>query len=140
MEMKIRMATKDDWPTLEALNKVIDYSQPKPFMLENVKLGRVLVAEIGGRAIGYALWQIIWGNTPLLALVKVFPEDQLKGAGKAINREFEKRIKADGFKNYLSSTMANNPDGKVFHVQMGFTEIGTLKMHYGDELFYRKVL
>lgn len=138
--INVRTATAADWPTLEALNKVIDYGQPKPFMLENVELGRVLVAELNNKTIGYALWQFIWGNTPLLALVKIFPEDQLKGAGKALVKEFETRINAEGFKNYISSTMSDNADGKVFHSKMGFEEIGTLNMHYGDELFYKKNL
>lgn len=29
--MNIRTATNADWPTLEALNKVIDYNNPKAF-------------------------------------------------------------------------------------------------------------
>jgi len=138
--MHIRTATTADWPTLEALNHVIDYEQPKPFMLESVELGRVIIAELNGKPVGYGLWQIIWGNTPLLALVKVFPEDQRQGAGSALVAEFEKRISAEGFKNYISSTMANNPDGKAFHTKMGFEEIGTLNTQYGDELFYKKDL
>ena len=138
--MHIRLATAHDWPTLEALNKIIDYSQPASFMHEHIKLGRVLVAENNGQVVGYALWQVLWGNTPLLALVKVFPEHQKQGAGSALITAFETVIKAQGFENYMSSTMANNSDGQAFHAKKGFSSIGTLNMHYGDEIFYRKDL
>ena len=138
--MHIRLATAADWPALEALNAVIDYSQPEAFMHEQIKLERVLVAECKGEVIGYALWQIIWGNTPLLALVKVFPEHQKKGAGSALISAFEERIKAQSFSSYISSAMANNPLGKSFHTKKGFGEIGLLHLPTGDELFYRKNL
>jgi len=138
--MKIRLATMADWPALEALNEVIDYGQPASFMHEQIDLERVLVVELEGKVIGYALWQITWGNTPLLALVKVFPEHQQKGAGTALIKAFEARIKADGFKNYMSSTMSDNSVGQAFHSKKGFSDIGTLNMHYGDEIFYKKDL
>lgn len=138
--MHIRLATAADWGALEALNKIIDYHQPEAFMHEHIKLERVLVVELEDQVIGYALWQVIWGNTPLLALVKVFPKYQKKGAGSALITEFEARIKRDGFKNYMSSTMTNNELGQSFHVKKGFAPIGTLHMHYGDEIFYRKDL
>ncbi len=138
--MNIRIARLNDWPSLEALNKVIDYGQPEAFMKEQIHLERVIVAETDNEILGYALWQIMWGNTPLLALVKVFPEHQQKGAGSALIDEFEKRIAGEGFKNYMSSTMADNSLGKTFHTKQGFSDIGMLNMHYGDEIFYKKDL
>ncbi len=138
--MIIRIATLNDWPALEALNKIIDYGQPDHFMHEQIQLGHVLVAESENRILGYALWQVMWGNTPLLALVKVFPEFQRQGIGSALICEFETILKADGFKNYMSSTMADNNDGQVFHDKKNFQNIGLLNMHYGDEIFYKKDL
>lgn len=138
--MKIRLATRNDWPALEKINSFIDYGNPKEFMLEQIQLNRVLVAEIQGQVIGYASWQLIWGNTPFLSLVKVLPSYQVKGAGSALIIDFEKRIKAEGFSSYISSTMENNKLGQTFHAKQGFSDIGTLKMHYGSEIFYKKDL
>lgn len=136
--MEIRPATINDWTGIEKINAVIDYGNPKEFMLEHIQLNRVLLAEIQEEVIGYALWQIIWGNTPFLSLVKVLPSYQQKGAGSALISAFENHLKAQGFRTYISSTMSDNQLGKQFHLKKGFSDIGTLKMHYGNEIFYEK--
>ena len=136
----IRTATDADWPVLEKLNKVIDYNNPKTFMLESIEAQRVLVAEVDGSVVGYALWQILWGNTPVLSLAKVFPVHQQKGVGSTLITELEERIKTAGFTHYLSSTMQENSDGQAFHSKLGFNNIGVLSMEHGEEIFYKKHL
>ena len=138
--MKTRTATDADWPYLKALNEIIVYDQPDLFMHEQVKLGRVVVAEINEKVIGYALWQIIWGNTPILALLKVFPEHQKQGAGKNLIVEIEKRIKKEGFNHYMSSSTADNQSAQIYHEKMGFKNVGTLNMWHGEEVFFKKDL
>ena len=90
--MNIRLATPADWPTLKKLNQVIDYSQPEAFMHESVKRQRVLVAETKNEVVGYALWQVLWGNTPVLSLLKIFPKHQRNGAGSALLAAVEKKF------------------------------------------------
>ena len=68
----------------------------------------------------------------------MFPEQQGKGIGSQLLEGFEQEIKNDGFEVYMSSTMSSNDLGKAFHQKKEFSDIGTLNMHYGDEIFYHK--
>lgn len=138
--MNIRPATDSDWPLIEKLNELYNYENPPAFIHESIKDQRVLISEKGGHATGYLLWQEMWGNTPFLALVKILPEYQRNKHGSQLVAEFEKIMKARGFEYYISSSIEKNYEAEAFHEALSCKPAGSVKMSYGNEIFYSKKL
>lgn len=136
----IIVATLAHLPAILEINQIINYENPEAFMRESIGSWRVKVFLEQDAVLGYSLYQTIWGNTPFLALVKVFPEHQGKGVGTQLVHEFEKNIKSQWFSSYISSTETSNILSQQFHKKLWFQEIGVLKMEHGDEIFYMKDL
>jgi len=90
--------------------------------------------------LGFLLFQIFWGNTPFLALLKVIPNAQGKGVGSALLNSFEKEMQQQKFSFYMSSTEESNDEGISFHQKKGFCESGRLNMPHGKEIFFQKQL
>lgn len=84
-------------------------------MRESVEFGRVFVALSSQRVVGYILYQIIWGNTPFIALLKIHPDFQKQGLGSKLIDTFEREIRSLHFKGYTSSTGVENIGSKIFH-------------------------
>lgn len=116
------------------------YDHPEWFIAESIEHGRVFVAEERGIITGYLLYQILWGNTPFLSLIKVSKKFQHQGIGQLLLQFFLKEMKKLGYKKVISSAEKVNEQGQKFHHRNNFVPIGELQMLYGDELFYSKNL
>ncbi len=140
--MKISLASEADANELLAINSLFTdpYEHPEEFVAENLIAKRILVAKVDNRIVGYLLYQMLWGNTPFLALIKIIPELQSHGFGSALLAEFEATLRKQKFEKYISSTETINDMGQKFHERSGFKLIGELQMIYGEESFYVKEL
>ena len=134
------------WALLQELDEVWELEQrcgttwahPKPFFEEALRYERLLIARDGTTSVAYLLYEVIWGNTAFLSLLKVLPDYQRKGIGKSMITVLEERLIKLGFKSYVTSSERVNPNTKRFFPDLGFTQIGELQMHHGEEIFYLK--
>lgn len=135
-------ATPDQLEDIWQLQEKSETSWPHPkwFFEESLKYERVLLAQDDKIPIAYLLYQVLWGNTAFLSLLKVSPAYQRKGIGKSMVKHLEERLTDLGYKSYVTSSETTNLNTKRFFPDLGFTHIGELKMAHGEELFYIKKL
>lgn len=138
--MEIRKAKLEELGAIITLNKIVDYWQPDNFIKESIELWRVFVAIIEWDIVAFLLYQNIWGNTILLALLKVHSDFYSQGIGSNMLKYFESMLLGKWVTTYMSSTMLDNPRAQNFHIKNDFTDIWVLDMHYGKERFYKKNL
>jgi ribosomal protein S18 acetylase RimI-like enzyme len=106
---------------------------------------RILVADLDGRAAGYACW----GPTPLAAgvydlyWIVVHPRHQGAGVGRALVREIEARLQQSGARLLLVET-ASKPEyaaTRRFYDRLGFREAARIRDFYrvgDDKIVYEK--
>ena len=107
-----------------------------------IDAGRVLVAEESGGVLAYLRWEAFWDTIPLCLTVRVRPERQRRGIGRALYGAAEEAFRAAGAAFWLSSTEETNERSLLFHEALGFRRIGTLHELGQDagEVFLRKDL
>jgi ribosomal protein S18 acetylase RimI-like enzyme len=136
------------WASPEELPKVWQLFQdvgttwphPQAFFEESLTHQRLLLAYDDATPVAYLVYQIIWGNTAFLSLLKVLTEYQRTGIGTAMVGLLEKRLVSQGFASYVTSSEPTNQHTKRFLPALGFAQIGELRMYHGGELFYLKDL
>lgn len=138
--MNILVATSKHLKDCVAINTEFqnEYSHPHWFLQESIEHKRVLGAEKDEKIVGYLLYQILWGNTPFLALIKVTRAFQKKGIGESLEKALLEKLKTEGYHKIISSTETINNAGRLFHEKNHFIPLGELKMIYGNEIFYEK--
>lgn len=149
-EMSIRnqMQIRFSWASPDQLADCLEveknagttWSHPKEYFEESVRYQRVLLAQAGEQAVAYLVYEVIWGNTAFLSLLKVLPNYQRQGIGKSMVKVLEERLISLGFKTYVTSSETVNPNTKRFFPDLRFVRIGELQMEHGEEIFYFKKL
>ena len=134
----IQLAHIDDLKEIITLNKIVDYHQPDEFMKESIQAWRIFVYKNQEKIIGFLLYQVLWGNTILLSLLKVHNDYYQQWIGTKLLHHFEEYLKQQEIKSFMSSTMPDNIWAQTFHEKKWFQYVWTLEMHYGNEIFYRK--
>lgn len=135
-----RLATKADLPDIEALNQIYNYGNPEWFILQEIEAARVHVAVKDKHVVGFGLYQILWGNNPFLALVKILPEYQRQDIGTNLVKAIEIDLKKQGHTQLLSSCEPDNQVSINFQQYLGFLPTGEVKMAHGPETFFIKEL
>jgi ribosomal protein S18 acetylase RimI-like enzyme len=115
-------------------------SQDESLFTEALASKRVLLATRDSVAAGYLLYQLLWGSTPFIALLRVVPHLRRTGLGKRLVSMTEKRLKREGYQAVISSSEEANLPANEFHAKIGFERIGVLPMIFGSEIFYKKHL
>lgn len=98
---------------------------------------RVFLAKNGDNPLGFLIYDIWWGNCPFIELIKVKADDQRSGIGKSLLNEAITEIKAQSFKNLISSSEVINDMGLNFHKSFGFRDLGILDLPHGKEKFFK---
>jgi L-amino acid N-acyltransferase YncA len=91
-----------------------------------IDAGRVLVAEEDTAILAYLRWERFWDTIPLCLTVRVRPDHQRRGIGRALYGRAEEYFRAAGIRFWLSSTEETNKRSLLFHEALGFRRIGTL--------------
>lgn len=138
--MEIRKAVLSDLQDIVSINNIVDYGQPDNFMKKCIIDETVLVYIDKWKIIAFLLYQNIWGNTILLALLKVHSDYYSQWIGTELLGYFENMLSDQWIHTYTSSTMSDNTWAQRFHNKNNFIEIGSLDMHYWSEVFYKKDL
>ena len=102
----------------------------------------VVIAEWNGKQVGYVRLEYLWSIVPYIALIRVLPEFQRQGVGKALLRFIETFLRDAGHDILYSSSQADEPEPQAWHRHMGFEECGFIAgINDGfGEVFFRKSL
>lgn len=113
-----------------------DY-HPESYFDSRIRDKMIFIAKIEQDVVGFLIYTIIWGNTPMIELIKVKPEYQRQGIGKKLLRAALKEISERvPYKVVLSSSEVVNKNGNLFHEKMGFLPSSVVTMFHGEERFY----
>lgn len=137
--MEIIQAQKEHLQEIININNFVNYWNPDSFIEESIHNWYVQIVIQDKKVLGFSLYQIMWGNTVFLALLKVHPEYQWKGIWTKLIDEFENTIR-NKYSSYCSSTEEKNILSQKFHDKLWLQKIGILDMPHGKEVFYRKEL
>ena len=105
-----------------------------------VCLGRVMVAEVDGEAVGFLRWGLFWDQVPFMNLLWVLPDWRGQGVGTTLVGAWEKSQLAAGHDLVLTSTMSNERS-QHFYRRLGYVDTGALLLpDEPAELILRKPL
>jgi GNAT superfamily N-acetyltransferase len=92
--------------------------------------------------LGFLQFEYLWSAVPYIALIRVFPEHQRRGVGRALLGFLEDFLKGNGHERLYSSSQADEPEPQEWHRHQGFNECGIIKeINDGvDEVFFCKSL
>lgn len=133
--IKITKATSIDDIKVIFEGEIPDY-HPVNYIQSRINDGMVYIAKLEGNIAGFLIYNVIWGNAPMIELIKILPKYQRQGIGSKILEITKKDLKEKGFKKLLSSTEVVNPLGLSFHEKEKFVELNDLSMWHGEEKFY----
>ncbi len=140
---RVRAATCDDIEgVLEVDAAVVGDRRNDDIIGPAIEAGRVLVAEERSVVLAYLRWDFFWDTIPLCLNVRVRPEHQRRGIGRALYSLAEDGFRRRGVVFWLSSTEEINKRSLQFHEALAFRRIGTLFDLGQDvgEIFLRKDL
>ena len=136
--MNVRYATQRDLPFVHQ-----DGYIPVHTIARKIEEREVLVAERDSVLVGYVRIEYLWSKLPYIALIRVLPEFQRQGVGRALLAFLEEQLRAAGHTVLLSSSQADELEPQAWHRHMGFLECGRLEgLNAGgvDEVFFRRHL
>jgi L-amino acid N-acyltransferase YncA len=140
---RVRAATRDDLAGIREVDAaVVGDRHDEGVIGPAIEGGRVLVAEEQSVVLAYLRWDFFWDTIPLCLTVRVRPENQRRGIGRALYGLAEEDFRRRGLAFWLSSTEEANKRSLLFHDSLGFRRIGTLFGLGQDvgEIFLRKDL
>jgi N-acetylglutamate synthase-like GNAT family acetyltransferase len=107
-----------------------------------IECQEVIVAESDGSLLGYVRLEYLWSIVPYISLIKVLPEYQRHGVGKALLMFVENHVRSQGQDWLYSSSQVDEAPPQAWHRHMGFVECGIIAgINEGvGELFFRKAL
>lgn len=119
--MEIRMAQAEDFAFLSEHDAHI---APKELRAQ-IERERILIAEQGGRPIGWLRWNLFWDNTPFLNLLFLLEDSRQKGYGKQMMRAWESLMGEQGYGLLMTSTLASE-QAQHFYRKLGYQDAGSL--------------
>lgn len=121
----------------------IDRHIPGEVAARKIEAQEILVAEASGVLVGYLRLEFLWSLVPYIALIRVLPEYQRQGAGRALLAFLEDRLRRQEHTVLYSSSQADEAEPQAWHRHMGFAECGFVAgINAGGvgEIFFRKQL
>lgn len=102
----------------------------------------VVIAELNSKRVGYMRLEYLWSIMPYISLIRVLPEYQRRGIGKALLQFIETFLRDAGHEALYSSSQADEPEPQAWHRYVGFEECGFIAgINEGvGEVFFRKSL
>jgi len=85
----------------------------------------LLIAEDDG-IVGYLMWTSLW-RLPWIEFARVLADRRREGVGRALVRELEDRLRADGGWMLLSSSTGTDEDAIAWHRAIGFKDGGRIE-------------
>jgi len=128
-----RPMTEDDLDTVEQIEKKASmHPWDRSHFVSSLTSGyQGIIAEEGGRVIGYAMLMHVLDESHLLILT-VARNAQKKGYGKAIMAYLFTMLKARQCTTLLLEVRESNEAAFGLYLNMGFSEIGQRPNYYAD--------
>ena len=105
-----------------------------------VRLERVLLVEVDGRAAGWLRWGKFWDEIPFMNMLFVDSEVRREGAGRRLVQHWETAMRQAGHTQVLTSTLADE-SAQHFYRRLGYVDCGGLLLPgEATEIFLRKDL
>jgi N-acetylglutamate synthase-like GNAT family acetyltransferase len=138
MSISVRWAIQAD-----KQSAVVHENVPDTVLAARIAERRLAIAEIGGNTVGALHLEYLWGTKPYIALIRVLPDLQRRGVGRALLAFVAAMIREEGHTQVYSSSPANESAPQAWHRHMGFAECGFIsRINPGgvDEVFFVKDL
>jgi GNAT superfamily N-acetyltransferase len=136
VDASTRVASDCDLPFLYETDKHLSREE----QAQIVSLGRVMVADVGGAAVGLLRWGLFWDQVPFMNLLWVVQERRGQGVGTTLVEAWERSQLITGHDLVLTSTMANETS-QHFYRRLGYADCGALLLpDEPPELLFRKSL
>jgi GNAT superfamily N-acetyltransferase len=136
MSVTTRVATDSDLPFLREVDTHVSHQ----VQADLVSLGRVMVAEVDGVAVGCLRWGMFWDEVPFMNLLWVVPERRGQGVGTTLIEAWEKSQVAVGHTMVLTSTVSAERAQHLYR-RLGYVDSGVLLLpDEAAELIFRKPL
>ncbi len=126
--------------SLEQIEQVFEDDKPNKhkinFINSRLQSEHAFIALDGKNPVGFLLYDIWWGDTPFIDLLKVKKDYLRHGIGSTLIKKSTGIIKSMGFEKLISSSQVNNNMGKSFHLKMGFSKLNILDLPMGKEQYF----
>lgn len=120
-ELIIRSADEHDLDPVARLDRHISRDE----LRQVISRERVLMAELNGALAGWLRYGLFWDNTPFMNMLFLLEGYRGKGFGKALVREWERRMARAGFPSVMTSTQADE-SAQHFYRRIGYRDCGAL--------------
>jgi len=91
-----------------------------------------LVAEMGGKIVGYAIGTIRWGDVGHVLNIGVDPQHRRRGVGTALMQRLMDYFKKRGVNKVRLEARESNIGARQFYSFLGFSEVGKVPYYYSD--------
>jgi ribosomal protein S18 acetylase RimI-like enzyme len=136
MDVSTRVASDSDLPFLCKTDRHLSRESQKHV----VSLGRVMVADVDGIAVGLLRWGLFWDQIPFMNLLWVLPQRRGHGIGTNLVEAWERSQLAAGHDLVLTSTMSDERSQHLYR-RLGYVDTGALLLpNEAAELILRKSL
>lgn len=88
------------------------------------RIEEVVIAEWSRKRVGYVRLEYLWSIVPYISLIRVLPEYQQQGVGKALLQFIETFLRDAGHEALYSSSQTDEPEPQAWHRHVGFEECG----------------
>ncbi len=88
-------------------------------------MGRVMLGEVDGFAVGCLRWGLSWDQVPFMNLLWVVPERRGHGVGTALVEEWERAQLATDHTLVLTSTLSSESAQHLYR-RLGYLDAGAL--------------
>ncbi|AFK51197.1 ribosomal-protein-alanine acetyltransferase [Thermogladius calderae 1633] len=133
--VEIRASREEDIPTLleierECFPPDLAYDRSVFEELFTIINGVVLVAEVGGRVIGYAAGVVEEGYGHVVSIA-VAPSWQGKGVGSLLLEKLEEKLRGLGAACFVLEVAVDNERALRLYTKSGYRVVRVLKGYYG---------
>jgi len=136
VKVSTRIAGDSDLPFLREVDRHVSYQE----LTHVVAMGRVLVAEVDGVAVGCLRWGLFWDAIPFMNLLFLVPERRGQGVGTTLLEAWERSRLAVDQTLVLTSTLSAEAAQHLYR-RLGYVDSGALLLpDEPTELIFRKSL
>jgi len=134
--LSVREAESDDLGEIYSIETVCfgtDAYDPSLLLLYlNLSPDTFLVAEEGGKVVGYVIGLVRkWGEGHVVSLA-VHPEYRRKGVATALMKELLRRFNDKGVRAARLEVRVSNEAAIKLYEKLGFKKVGIIKRYYAD--------